>query len=262
MKAACELEITGLKPGSVQIEIEAPTLLEAAPSRFQPGTQLLLFGEPDRQIDGQRSAVDYFGQILAEALAENQTEISADRAMLDTLVRFVKVSGSPYEGVRLDGISGQTRPFLVRPEQAGQLEKLRDDIPPPQAVRVSGLLDMITATKPDFYLRLADGSTVPARLGEANADLLKELFNQEVVISGMAQFRASGKLLAVDVESIHLASKSDNMWQSSPRPLPTRAAARLLRVAQDDGGGVGVFFGTWPGDESDEELLDSLRGIE
>jgi hypothetical protein len=30
---------------------------------------------------------------------------------------------------------------------------------------------------------------------------------------------------------------------------------------QAEGTGVSAFFGTWPGDESDEELLDALEAI-
>lgn len=30
---------------------------------------------------------------------------------------------------------------------------------------------------------------------------------------------------------------------------------------QDDSSGVAAFFGTWPGEETDDELLDALQAI-
>jgi len=40
---------------------------------------------------------------------------------------------------------------------------------------------------------------------------------------------------------------------------PARPVASLL--PQDEASGVSAFFGTWPGDETDEELLDALEAI-
>jgi hypothetical protein len=42
-------------------------------------------------------------------------------------------------------------------------------------------------------------------------------------------------------------------------PVPGRPVAPLL--PQDAGEGVSSFFGTWPGDETDDELLAALDAI-
>ena len=46
---------------------------------------------------------------------------------------------------------------------------------------------------------------VPVRLGQPEPEELRDLFARRVVVSGMAGFRASGKLLSVDVQHIDSA---------------------------------------------------------
>jgi len=134
--------------------------------------------------------------------------------------------------------------YSVRAEVAGD-----PNIPlGPKAVRVTGTLDTISATKSDVVLTLADGTAVAARLDAHDNQQLKTLFGLRVVVSGMAQFSPSGKLLVIDVE--HLGPARDGDAVSVASLLP-----------QDEASGVLAFFGTWPGDETDEDLLDALKAI-
>jgi len=142
--------------------------------------------------------------------------------------------------------------YSVRAEVAGD-----PNIPlGPKAVRVTGTLDTISATKSDVVLTLADGTAVAARLDAHDNQQLKTLFGLRVVVSGMAQFSPSGKLLVIDVE--HLGPARDGDAVFAPKAT-ARPVASLL--PQDEASGVLAFFGTWPGDETDEDLLDALKAI-
>jgi hypothetical protein len=148
---------------------------------------------------------------------------------------------------------------VVRRDDVAKIELLRDETPGPKAVRVTGTLDTISATKSDVVLTLADGTAVAARLDAHDNEQLKTLFGSRVVVSGMAQFRPSGKLLVIDVEHLGPARDGDVVFESAPKATAGRPSASLL--PQDETSGVSAFFGTWPGDESDEELLDALEAI-
>jgi hypothetical protein len=163
LDAACAVDITGLAPGSAIISMEAPTLREADAAKFGDSGQRWLFDEIDQDF-GEQTAVDLFGQILAAVVEREADDIVADRALLETCVRFAKVSGGGFAGVQIGGLRGRRIP---------KIELLRDQTPPPQAVRL---------------------------------------------------------------------------------PVATP-------VAQDESSGVSAFFGTWPGDESDKELLEALQAI-
>lgn len=259
LDSACAVEITGLTAGSVVIAIEAPTLQEVDAVKFGAEGQRSIFEEIDRGF-GEQTAVDLFGQVLASVVESDAHEVVADRALLDLCVRFAKVSGGGFYGVRLEGLRGRDEPLVVTPDHVPQIELLRDETPPPQAARVAGTLDTISVSRSDVILKLKDGTKVPARMEDHDPESLGALFGKEVVVSGMAHYRPSGRLLMVDVESIGKAGPNDHLFEMAPVARKRLPVATL--VAQDDSSGVSAFFGTWPGEESEDELLEALRAIE
>lgn len=129
----------------------------------------------------------------------------------------------------------------------------------PQAVRIAGILDTMSASRSDIVLRLPDGTKVPLRLGAHDAAMLPQLSGHRVVVSGRAHDRPSGQLLLVDVESFTAMDVADALFERVP-PVPTRLL--LPQVQEGETSGVAAFFGTWPGDESDPDLLEALAAIE
>ena len=258
LDATCSIDITGLSAGSAVIALEAPTLQEADPDRFGDGGQRPLFEEIDRSF-GDQTAIDLFGKVLAAVVEGKTDDVVADRALLEVCGRFARVSGGGFEGVQLEGLLGRETPLVITPGHVPRIELLRDETPLPQAARVSGTLDTISASGSDVLLTLKDGTKVPARLEDHDPKALKELFDKAVVVSGLAHYRPSGRLLLLHVESIDIARPGDHVFEAVPVARKRLPVATL--VAQDESSGVSAFFGTWPGDESDEELLRALREI-
>jgi len=260
LDAACRIDITALTAGSAAIALEAPALSDAAADRFGGARQVALFAEPQQMIDPSSSAVDIFGGVLASVVRGDRDRVLADHALLDTCVRFARAARDGFEGVQLEGIAGLDAPLVVRQRDVSTIERLRDETPEPQAVRLSGVLDTISATKSDVVLTLPDGTAVAARLDGHDKERLKALFGVSVVVSGMARYRPSGKLLVIDVEYLGPARDGDAVFESAPRAAQAKRPVATL-LPQDETTGVSAFFGTWPGDETDEELLDALEAI-
>jgi hypothetical protein len=261
LDAACALDVTGLSFGSAVVSMEAPTLREADAEKFGDGQvegQCRLFDAGDQDF-GEQTAVDLFAQVLSALVEQGADDVVADRALLDTCVRFASVSGGGFEGVQLDGLRGRDAPLVITPADVPRIELLRDSTPRPQAVRVAGTLDTISVSTSDVVLKLDDGTKLPARMEDHDLDALRELFGKLVVVSGIAHYRPSGRILRLDLETIGGAGPGDRIFAVVPaahrRPLVT------TRVAQDGSSGVAAFFGTWPGEESEDDLLDALQAI-
>ena len=88
---------------------------------------------------------------------------------------------------------------------------------------------------------------------------LRARFGQPVVLSGFAHYRPSGQILFVVIEELAAMDEADAIFERLPAPTIGRPIASP--VAQDESTGVSAFFGTWPGDESDQDLLDALQAI-
>jgi len=258
LDAACALDITGLSPGSAVVSVEAPTLREADAVKFGDDARPSLFNDSPADF-GDHTAIDLFGHVLAAVVEQDADSIVADRALLDSCVRFARVSGGGFEGVQLDGLRGRDKPLVITPAHVPMMELLRDKTPAPQAARVAGTLDTISASSSDVVLKLKDGTKLPARMEAHDTGALKKLFGKWVVVSGIAHYRPSGRLFLLDVESIGEAGAGDRVFEVAP------AARKRVLVAspvqQDESSGVAAFFGTWPGEESDEELLGALQAI-
>lgn len=258
LDAACAFDITGLSQGSAVISMEAPTLQEIDATRFGPEAQSSLFADPDARF-GEQTAIDIFGRVLASIAEGDRDDVVADHALLDSCARFARVSGADFQGLRLDGLRGRSTPLEITAEVADLIELLRDETPRPQAARVAGTLDTVSASRSDVVLTLKDGGRVTGRMEEHDLEALRLLLGREVVVSGMAHYRPSGRLLMMDVEELGVARPEDRIFQRAPVARRQRFVAEV--AASTDESGVSAFFGTWPGDETDAELLEALRAI-
>lgn len=107
-------------------------------------------------------------------------------------------------------------------------------------------------------LGLADGKSVQVGVEQEEMRVaLANFHGKKVVIVGNAVYRPSGKILRVDIQHIEEDSGESPLFSRIPAPFTRRP---VIRKSQD---GLAGFFGIWPGDETDEELLamvEELRG--
>ena len=90
-------------------------------------------------------------------------------------------------------------------------------------------------------------------------DDLQRHFGHEVTIRGKAVYRPSGILLRLDASEILPTSAGKSAF--SEISLPFTSPRRLERKLQSHKSGVSAFFGSWPGDETDDELMEALAEL-
>lgn len=253
LDAACRIEVTGLEAGSTVLKLEAPVLEEVAPERF-PGE---LGDSPSARAGA--SSVDLFAEVLSAALTGPADRIDGDRALLDSCVRFGHLAQEAGGDLRLEGLTlPRKNKVVVSRTDIPRLEILRDQTPPPRTVRFSAQLDTISANRAEVTL-LGDGHKVSAHLEEHDPERLVALFGKQVVVSGMARFSPSGRVLLIDADYLGEARPMDAVFSRVPDAGAWRQS--LLMESQSRGYGAAPFFGTWPGDESDAELMASLKAL-
>jgi hypothetical protein len=129
----------------------------------------------------------------------------------------------------------------------------------PRQVRVVGTLDMVRHSTRSFGLLLDSGEEVRGVLVEGTVELLQDDFGKEITILGKAIYRPSGTLLRVDAsEILPIADGRQAFSKIPPSLLQPRKPERRLSSPRS---GVASFFGTWPGEENDKNLLQALEEI-
>jgi len=131
-------------------------------------------------------------------------------------------------------------------------------------VRVTGILDMIRHSTRSFGLKLENRIEVRGTVRtREQIEKLKQFLGKKLLVLGRAVYGASGKLLRIDAEGFESGEGQPRLFAKVPtarevRPAPVRINSDLHQQQ-----GVPTFFGTWPGEETDEDferMLAELRG--
>ena len=193
------------------------------------------------------TAIDVFADALSAALSENRESVFADGPLLGLFVRLFRSSASGLELARSNG-----EVLSLRPADVAVLEHLLHVTPGNRAVRVVG--DLKPESTPGM-----------ATLVVPNGDSVRVRFtglvpvSARTVVSGIGHFGPSGSCFLVDAEYVGSAVPGDEIFEEVPRSHPWDFIPPS--IPQDALTGVSAFFGTWPGDETDEELLAALKAI-
>ena len=252
--------VTGLHPGSAVLELDAPLLQDVAPEQFGVQQQQDLFGEANEPIGPDGSAIDLFVRVLHQVKAGNAAAVHADRALLESCLRLAPLPRGDFYGVVLCDVEDDRHSVELSPADVPQLEALIKDTPLPQAVRFTSLLDTISGSRQTVLLRADSGETVLARLGPSvDPEQLRTLWNERVLVTGTAHYRPSGSIQQIAVDGLHRAEPRDDLF--SHTPVPPRRQPVFRSMPHDQQSGVASFIGTWPGDESDADLIEALQAI-
>lgn len=127
---------------------------------------------------------------------------------------------------------------------------------------VAGQLDTIRYSDRAFTLVLQSGEGLRGIATESvEPGDLARLFGQPALVTGLAKFRPSGKVLRVEAERIEPAPGDITVWSTMPRPLAATIEPSRLRAPTGPKSGVAAIFGQWPGDESDEQIRAALEEL-
>ena len=250
LDTVCDIQIKSLSSGSAVLQIESPIIFKSEVDFFELET-----GET---TEDQVTAIDYFGTFMAKVAHGKTDELSYDPALIDTCLKFVKVteSDNAYSGIRLAGLSGSHKTVELAKDDVVRFEVLRDSYPQPRGIRVACTLDTISASTSKVRLSLMDATKAIGIVSQYDINELVDSFGKEVAITGLAHFRPSGKLQWIDIEQIEPRSNKDEIFEIIPQATaPLTINSDSTDLCTD---GVTAFYGQWPGDESDEEWLKAI----
>jgi len=249
--AAFDVEFRkGSTSGVSQLALVAEPLGDAAPDRF---SQLEMF-EP---FNPACTCIDVFVEALDDALSNKPDSDRYDDGLIETFTIFGKVLDHRVKDFELR--NGQTR--RIERESVESLKELRRSIPPDQRIRVAGKLDLLKHSNRIFEVELPAGTVRGVIVRDLDFEKIRGLLGQQVVVSGVAKFRPSGRVLRVEADQLLPASGDTSLWAELPRPLFTELDVRSLRESQGPRSGVSAIFGQWPGDESDDEFDAAVRSL-
>ena len=242
------------RDGVTILHLSSPQLGEAAPRLFE---QESLFPGVASSAD---TALDLVGKLIREVRREDLSSDLYDRPLLSKLGKWKGLLEGDLNSLDfpVDQRKGsELIEFDAKVIASAQV--LSDKTPAPRQVRVVGKLDMVRHSTRSFELILSTGAAVRGVLIDGMTDELQKHFGNEVTVLGKAIYRPSGGLLRVDAAEILDTTAGRSAF--SEIPLPFTTPRRIDRRFQTSKAGVSAFFGTWPGEETDAELMEALAGL-
>jgi hypothetical protein len=240
-----------LREGSTQLALTAAPLGGLVPERFFAPHDMF---DP---VSPAATCLDVFVEALDDALANRTDSDRYDDGLIETMTGFGKVLEHEVRSFELR--NGRTR--KIERETIEALRQLRRSIPAEQRVRVAGKLDLLKHSSKIFSVELPSGAVRGVVVGEADFGQLGQLLGKQVVVSGLAKFRPSGRVLRVEADQIVPALGDTALWEVMPRPLFGELDLRALHVPQGPRSGIAAIFGQLPEDESDDDFDEAVRAL-
>lgn len=235
---------------------EAPTLGEAAHELYQQGELW-----PSRP-DGEDTCFDLLGDVLTDVAANNADSDHFDPMLLKRLMHFKRVFEGPFREINITSRRyDQRHPTQLTPSTLQTVQALLGETPAPRRVRIVGALDMIRVSTQTFGVCLDTGEEVRGVMIEGSIEDAKHLLNRRVRILGKAIFRASGRLLRIDADSMTLGEGEPSLWSRVPKPSTAKLDTSKLHKLQGPRSGMAAIIGKWPGEETDEQIQEALEKL-
>jgi hypothetical protein len=233
---------------------EAPQLGEAAPKLYEQ--QEIWPTRPDPNDTG----FDLLGDVIREVDRQNEDSERFDNPLLRRIGHFDHALNGTFQTLEMiTRRHSSVARATITPQVIATAKRFSNTIPPPQAIRIYGQLDMIRASTESFALKLTTGEEVRGVLDNFDMGELANLFQKPVLVLGKAVYRPSGRLLRIDATEVRLAEVSERFFSKIPAPKVGRNVQKLGGRPIGSQGGVAAIFGRWPGDETDAEIDAAMK---
>jgi hypothetical protein len=259
LKAAADVRYLGHSAAG-----EAATLLKFAVPRFSVAAPDI-FRQQRLWEDGpepDQTVFELLGSALLDVAARRKDSNRFDPGLLRRFVGYRRMfTRGHLSRIALPDIVSK-EPACLDAAVTRAAGDLSADTPASQRVRVVGRLDVMGASQGVLKLEVRPGVAVTGLWdGEASMDSLKDFFNREVVIEGLAVFRPSGSLLRVDVRAIAPASPADEYFRAVPSAASRADAAKVARLRAGEHSPYERILGRIPAEESDEDFLAAIDAL-
>lgn len=242
------------KAGVSILHVKAPKLGDAAPTLFEQQSFWPTPASPDE------TAVQVIARIARAVRQQEAGSDLYDRPLLKHLSSWGGLFRHELKSVEFSDCGPASVAFSqIDAQVTASAQTLSDQTPLPRQVRVVGKLDMVRHSTRSFGLILDGGEEIRGVLIDGTSEVLQDYFGKDITVLGKAIYRPSGALLRIDASEISPVIEGRQAFSKVPASL--MQGRRPERRLPSSKSAVGSFFGSWPGEETDQELLQALEEI-
>ena len=254
-----DFTITGLSRGSTVVEIEAPTFEESAPGIVK---QLNLWNIPlVPELKPEDTAISVFSKSVRDATAGDLDSEYYDRGVLESLAPLKSLLGENLRNVRIECPSRPSEEFGISASEMDRISRVEAETPEPRAMVVSGTFDSIEHSHRKFGLVMQNGHKIRgiAESDHIDTEDMRDLWGKKVTVKGLAHFKSSGAVRSIEAEVIKAFERGEELFERISKRKSSSNLIQDIRRGQETRNPLKEVWGKWPGDESIDEILDTLK---
>ncbi|MBK9213334.1 MAG: hypothetical protein IPO14_10410 [Saprospiraceae bacterium] len=194
------------------------------------------------------------------ALNENIEEADIDKPLLKSLMNFRKNFISDNEIFYLAN-RGTIPAVRITKDDFHKISVLEDSIPESKKVVINGQLDEMKVSKNKLGLQTENGFVNVFANDKNIIQGILEFMGKEVTISGIAHYKPNGRLSFIEIQDFGKPQTTDKFFSRQPNAMTVKQQL-LFQTKQVKKPNVLIdIIGQWPGDESDNEFAEILKGV-
>lgn len=132
--------------------------------------------------------------------------------------------------------------------------------PEPAVFLVSGRFETIQYSAHRFQLTLTNNLTLPGTIDteKINIESMRQYWGKQVTVKGLVYFSPVGRARLIEAELIKQMDSGEEIFEKLPEPSYHRDLFETPSLGQSAKTPLQEIWGTWPGDETFEDLLIAL----
>ena len=251
LKDALKVSLTSLKEGSTILCLES----EEFANTLAP-YQTDIFRLEAQQELPNHTPVSLFIKSFQDAISDKTDQDLLDKPLLKELKQFKKSFLNDDE-VFVISNRGSLPDLKLKKEDFKKIKVLEDEIPEPEPVILSGIVDELRYSKLKVKIKTEEG-IVDGFLSESmSSEEIAPYWGKEVTITGIAHFKPGGKSV-IEIQSVFEAGKGDEYFSKKPNLETVEQQIQRQLREREGKNRLSEIVGKWPGDEDFDELLNML----
>jgi hypothetical protein len=254
LSKSLDFQLTGIKEGSTILELEAPQLSETLDAIPQ-----LLFEDIQPDEITNNSALGFSMYAYEQVVNEKYDSYLLDKNLLKEMSNFDKFLAGNDSQIIITNQNNQ-KSSIIKREYLEKIKNIEIKTPEPIRTRITGVLDLIKHSNEQLEL-LVNNKRIRAYLSDKVSlnDIIK-FFGKEISVLGLINYKPSNEAKSIEIHSFETANDNDTFFKTIPESIKEEIDLKQLASKQNYiGTEIDSILGKWPGDESIEELIESVK---
>lgn len=253
LEESVDFQLSGLEKGSTHLVVEAPLLKESLGQ-----SQIPLFGRSPESVK-EYTGIDLAIESFHQAFQKTDNDDLLDKHLLKEMEKYRLLFADSEGTIEITGYISEG-PVEINSQHFENIRKLEEQTPPPSRARVTGVLDLMQFSRDLIQVQTKQGIIRAILTGNITFKDISSYIGKKVTLEGTANFKPSGKISAIEVARVRMATEEDDWFARQPSPIQEQLDLSQLRAEQEyKGTRMDNVIGEWPGDETIGELLEMRK---